>query len=130
MYIEMDSKYLGTWFLQEFGEVLKKIYEMNRLNYKAEEAPKEEAEKLRAQKKEIEKEYDKAFIVGLMAVDMLQGKPCTFAVDEENKVFGIVESDYPFDDKKSYSDNKWVIKIHKDDMEPLMTQRLQSDTKG
>ena len=127
MYIEMDAKYLGTWFLQEFGEVLKKIYEMNRLHYKAEKAPKEEVDKLKTQVKEIEKEYDKAFHIGLKALETMKGTYCSFTINEEEKVFGITESKYPHDDIRHQTENKWVIKIHDEKMEPLMAQRLQAD---
>lgn len=130
MYIEMDSKYLGSWFLQEFGEVLKKIYEMNRLHYKAEKAPKGEKEKLRNQEKEIEKEYNKAFHIGVEALETMRGTHCSFTINEDEKIFGITESKYHPADEKYMQNQNWVIKIHENDMEPLMAQRPQSDTKG
>lgn len=125
LYIEMDAKYLGTWFLQEFGEVLKKIYELNRLEWKAEKAPAKEKEELKAQAKEIEKEYDKAFIVGLKALETMRGTHCSFSVNEEEKIFGVMESKWPPDDIRHHKENKWIIKIHDKKMEPLTQQRSQ-----
>ena len=123
--IEMDIRYLGTWFIQDFGEVLKKIYEMNRLNWKAEKVPEEEKEKLKAQAREIEKEYDKAFLLGIEALETMRGTFCSFFVNEEEKVFGVMESKWPPDDIRHHKENEWVIKIHDEKMEPLIQQRLQ-----
>ncbi len=125
LYIEMDAKYLGTWFLQDFFEVLGKIYELNRLNWKAENATEEEAEKMRAQAREIEKEYDKAELIGIEALETLRGTHCSFAVDEEEKVFGIRESKYPPTDTRNHTESQWLIKIHDSEMEPLLSQRPQ-----
>ena len=125
LHIEMDAKYLGTWFLQEFGEVLKKIYELNRIEWKAQMALYEEKEELKTKAKEIEKEYNKAFIVGLKALETMRGTHCSFSVNEEEKIFGVVESKYPPDDMRHLKENEWVIKIHDEKMEPLMAQRLR-----
>ena len=123
--IEMDIKYLGTWFIQDFGEVLKKIYEMNRLHWKAKNSTQEEAGELKAREKEINKEYDKAYLIGIEALETMRGTHCSFTVDENEKVFGIVESKYHPEDGRYMQDRNWVIKIHDEKMEPLMQQRLQ-----
>ena len=116
LYIEMDSKYIDTWFIQDFTEVIKKMYEKGRLELRAQLAAAREAEKLKAQAREIEKEYERAFHIGLEALGTMRGTHCSFAFDETEKIYGVVESKYHPADDRYMEDQNWVIKIHENDM--------------
>lgn len=127
IHIEMQDEFIPNIFLKEFENVLQKMYILNRLHYKAETAPKEEAEKMKKQAKDIAMEYERAYAVGMGAIELITKKFCSFSVDENEKAYGVVMSDNPRNFVEHQKEKEWVIKIYKEDMEPLMAQRPQSN---